>query len=345
MNIRPPGMPRAVLPILFSAFLFFSPMFPQPAFAEKRPVLSDMISYWSPQWLTNDRIIYIKWIEHKRYWYGFLADLSNSGTIHLGEDYQICSADLDGKNEKVIRAFSTRRDRKGIIGVDELLRQDDGGKTEGVLIPRMLSYNPAADLIAFSGQYNGGIIVMNGNGTDARRLDVDGYAPAISPDGKKILYHKAITTHERNEHGVSLRAHTEHSNWLVNSDGTDNRKIMDNATAAIWHPDGKRVIFYRDYDIYIFNLENNSEERLFEKMSPPIDIFPDGGKIFFGRGIYDFSSGKTVYLKNIPNSARISSDGSRVLGEPVDISAKIGVVNIDGTDLRGIFSDYAITIK
>ncbi|MDD2703620.1 MAG: hypothetical protein PHC33_06445, partial [Candidatus Omnitrophica bacterium] len=114
MKIRPPGTAKGFLLFLLFFSFVLSPMFPHPALAERKPELSDMISYWSPQWLNNERIIYIKWIEHKKYRYGFIFDISNSGTLHLGEDYQVCTADLDGGNEKVIRTFSVRRNRQKI---------------------------------------------------------------------------------------------------------------------------------------------------------------------------------------------------------------------------------------
>jgi hypothetical protein len=299
--------------------------------SEERPILADRITYWSPEWFGNDRIIYIKQIEHMKHGYGLLAEISKGATEVIGEDHQICTVGLEGKNEQVIRSFSMKY-RGGRYSWT-----DDFFKGNGYLHinNRYLSYNQKENLIAFSVDFNftNKIIVLTADGKKIWQLNVYGINPKISPDGKTILYRRGT------------EATREKSIWLVNIDGTNNRKIVDNATNGIWHPDGERIIFYREPEVFILNLKDNKEEFLRKSWAPPLDISATGTKIVLGGVICDFNTKERILVKNTPRSARISPDETKVLGEPIEIGAKIAVVNMDGTNLKKVLDDYSVVIK
>lgn len=337
----------------FFIFLIFLCIFSPLHFVvnAKNPVLTDQVTYWSPEWFGNDRIIYIKEIEHKKHSYGLLADISKGGSVLIGEDYQICTADLDGKNEQVIRTFSMKRP----LGWDaNEVWTDDFFKGKGYrrINTDYLSYNPRDNLIALTYAINEAqkIIVLTADGKKIWQIDVGGINPKISPDGKRILYHQEI---RKNIPGPYSNVSTEKSIWLVNIDGTDNRKIVDNATNGIWHPDGEKILFSRDAGIkympifneYLLNLKTQ-EITLFEVEDyMPIQWLTDGKKIFTTGGFFDIETKKHIFIKNLPNGPRISPDGERIIGDPVNIEGRVGIVNIDGTNLRKIFDNYHITIK
>ncbi|MDD5668897.1 MAG: hypothetical protein PHE58_02550, partial [Candidatus Omnitrophica bacterium] len=125
------------------------PLFPD----KNRPRLFESISYLSPKWFSNDRIIYIKWKERDSYFYGFLASLSVSNRTTLGAEYQICTSDLEGKNEKVIRNFILKHQG----GSDW---QDEFFGTEGGVVPYYLDYNQKENLIIFSAPSNSDLILL-----------------------------------------------------------------------------------------------------------------------------------------------------------------------------------------
>ncbi|MBI5430372.1 MAG: PD40 domain-containing protein [Nitrosomonadales bacterium] len=101
--------------------------------------------------------------------------------------------------------------------------------------------------------------------TASRALTRRGYmsvAPAVSPDGKKIAY-------------VSVNSDEHQSIHLMNIDGSDDRKLLDNATSSAhsisWRPDGRGFYFTRlavvrnvdlYNDIYYYDLESRRETRL-----------------------------------------------------------------------------------
>ncbi|MBI4671265.1 MAG: PD40 domain-containing protein [Chloroflexi bacterium] len=108
------------------------------------------------------------------------------------------------------------------------------------------SWSPDGQQIIFAdSQYMGGILVMDINGGNVRRLAEIGGNPVWSPDGKQIAYDKG---------GI----------WLMNSDGTNARKIFDDQTlsgtflAFTWSPDSEWIAFgsLRDHDnVQIFAID------------------------------------------------------------------------------------------
>lgn len=107
-------------------------------------------------------------------------------------------------------------------------------------------------------------------------------APAISPDGKRVVY--------------AVRNADEHpAIHLMNLDGSDDRKLFDNTTASAqsirWRPDGKGFYFTRIEmvrnanlynDIYYFDLERRKEVRLTRHLRARDPApSPDGARLVF----------------------------------------------------------------
>lgn len=100
-----------------------------------------------------------------------------------------------------------------------------------------------------------------------------GRGPALSPDGNRM----AVRMSFRNEPIPYNELH------LVNLDGTNREKITDNVSvrsnAYAWSPDGSKIAFLRDHQIWKIDLESGIEQ----KLNPTSDLIfsidgwsPDG---------------------------------------------------------------------
>jgi Tol biopolymer transport system component len=82
---------------------------------------------------------------------------------------------------------------------------------------------------------NSDIFLMNADGSGATNLthspDQQEHYPQVSPDGSKICY-----TVDAGEGQQAVR-----SLWVMNIDGSDRKKIAENAREQFWSPDGKVI--------------------------------------------------------------------------------------------------------
>jgi Tol biopolymer transport system component len=166
--------------------------------------------------------------------------------------------------------------------------------------------------IVFGSQREGDfdVYIMDSDGSNTQRLtDRVGYdgGPWLSPDGTKIVWR---AWHPESEQDKALWAGSMTGNyilstpldlWIMNSDGTDKRRITDNGAtnwAPSWHPDGKRIIFSsnmddwhadlkqfgHNFELYLINTDGSGLERL--TVNNVFDSFPmfspDGTKLVFG---------------------------------------------------------------
>jgi len=107
-------------------------------------------------------------------------------------------------------------------------------------------------------------------------------APAISPDGRQIAYF----VQNADEHPAI---------HLMNSDGSDDRKLLNNVSTSAqsisWSPDGKGIYYTRIErvrnvnlynDIYYFDLQHGKEVRLTRNLrARDAAASPDGAKLVF----------------------------------------------------------------
>ncbi len=150
----------------------------------------------------------------------------------------------------------------------------------------------------------------SGNGSDLFIMDYDGYnpkrltshkssilSPDCSPDGAQVVF-----TSDRNwDHDVYL---LNFKATRLPAEGSRITRGIHLDSSPSWSPDGSRVAFSRNGDIYVASPSGEILKRL--TTSPAIDISPtwspDGTKIAF---VSDRAGAPNIYV--------MSSDGGRAL--------------------------------
>ena len=126
--------------------------------------------------------------------------------------------------------------------------------------------------IAFVSDRSGSLDIwsMPAGSDEARQLTNDEYPdadPRFSPDGTQLLY-------------TSLRDGFPQV-WTMKRDGTQPRWITDGAQGQ-WSPDGQRIVFVREAQVYIRDLQSGDEHRItpesWQRCGVPA-FSPDGRKV------------------------------------------------------------------
>ncbi len=184
------------------------------------------------------------------------------------------------------------------VGVRAQVRQQQEKKTVMTSTIAFVStrHDPTANLFASQ------IYLMNGDGTNARRITNNKYAdnfPTLSPDGSKIVF-------DSNR----LRTEAEPINtshlFLMNTDGTE-QTLLTRGGSPTWSPDGKKIAFHAsasgtgvptkpfpgavtiDSDLFVMNVNDVLQKAALPKNitnSPEAidedpDWSPNGSKIVF----------------------------------------------------------------
>ncbi len=214
----------------------------------------------------------------------------------------------------------------------------------GVATPSAHAFSQA-DLtgkIAFASKSSGNwdIWVMAANGSWAKRLttssapDVD---PRFSPSGSKILF----STIRGGKHEIRV----------IGADGTGEKRICA-GDQADWAPNGKSIVFRRNWQIVTRNLASGAEKVI----SPPMwkhcvapAWCPDGNRIAFAARLV---AGYSIYVLNLATNKRHVVVGEHGSCEPhwspsgnkiaYQTETHIFTINPDGTSKRQVTTQAGI---
>jgi Tol biopolymer transport system component len=131
------------------------------------------------------------------------------------------------------------------------------------------------------------------------------YYPAISPDGARI----AFTRWRRPQTGDGAEI------WVMNADGSGAIRLAS-GLAPTWSPDGTRITFHRDDDIYVMDADGTGITNLTD--DPAYDgrpaWSPDGTRIAFTS---DRDGDADIYVMN-PDGSRVThvTDDPGTEGQP-----------------------------
>jgi hypothetical protein len=173
------------------------------------------------------------------------------------------------------------------------------------------TWSARGDALAFTScPYECGLYVQELSvGSVARLTAAWGLDPAWSPDGSRIAYLEF--------HGELIQGDDTpfYSLQLVNADGTEVTEIVPVTPAQMngptWSPDGTRIAFSMNSDIYVVRADGTGLTRLTTRAFADNPAWsPDGTRIAYTNFGYD--SGTAM-----PRIAAIAADG----GEPVTLIA------------------------
>jgi len=126
-------------------------------------------------------------------------------------------------------------------------------------------------VIAFTTRETGTfqIYIIDKDGSNKKQLtfgEDDLSSPKISPDSTKILYHSL------GDYGI----------YIMDTDGSDQIRIATGMYPC-WFPDGTKIAFGHNGDIYTINIDGTEERRITNHNSPDYypSVSPDGNRIAY----------------------------------------------------------------
>jgi Tol biopolymer transport system component len=163
------------------------------------------------------------------------------------------------------------------------------------------------------------------DGSDPRGL-VNGYYPALSPDGTHIAFMSQ---------NVSLNILDLNNGQTI---------LLENGTNPVWSPDGLRILFYNPPDgLYLAKTDGTGMQKI-ETGSPrvnPIGWLPDNQTIVFGAQVgdiynlyehvfktYNLQTGETKSL--FPITIKTPSGAISPDGQWIAFNARLFGANLDG---------------
>ncbi|MBN1884738.1 MAG: PD40 domain-containing protein [Candidatus Krumholzibacteriota bacterium] len=136
--------------------------------------------------------------------------------------------------------------------------------------------------------------------------------PAWSPDGSTIAYHHFGVVDVDPLDGTSRIDEDLAGLWLIDIDGGDPRRISPIGRQPAWSPDGSRIAFVHDRDLFTIAADGSDPRQLTTGggcLWP--DWSSDGSRIacsFGGIRIFDAGTGEELFRKDGPHGISWSPD-------------------------------------
>jgi Tol biopolymer transport system component len=138
--------------------------------------------------------------------------------------------------------------------------------------------NEQKALDAFKGKLNGKIVwstsrvnskhdiwIMNADGTDQKALTKDpstvDWFPRFSPDGSTVLFCRSKSGWVAEN---DAEINTKWDLWTIKADGTDEKKVAEDAVWGTWRPDGATIVFARAAKVFTKVLASGAETEIFD---------------------------------------------------------------------------------
>jgi TolB protein len=223
------------------------------------------------------------------------------------------------------------------------------------------AWSPDGSRIAFDHRgvdgTSSGIVIIDADGTDARRLTSGGtWLPRWSPDGGKIAFVTCIPNEDNGPFPMC-----DMTFRVINVDGSGEialaqTNFMGTIPPAEWSPDGKRIAFIggegSHSDLYVVNMDGSGMTRLTQlgTVRTGADWSPDGRKLAFGAAgsvyVVNADGSDLTELTRDPGSLVVRSVVYSPLGDRIAFSSSldplvsetkdkdsltIHVINADGT--------------
>jgi Tol biopolymer transport system component len=199
-------------------------------------------------------------------------------------------------------------------------------------------WSPDGNQIAFSsaretspnGSRSSEVWVMNSDGTGQKRLtDLSApcLSPAWSPDSTHIVY--------------VCDAYKNSGIYIMDSDGSNPIKISSIGNSPRWSPDGLKIVFEYNWDIYVMESDGTKQTRLtndtIENYSPRWS--PDGMRIIF-TSWRDINHEIYIMDANGNNQTRITNNPARD-GEADWIASNLPEITVNTLEATDVTVDSA----
>ncbi|MBD3393003.1 MAG: hypothetical protein GF418_12915, partial [Chitinivibrionales bacterium] len=109
------------------------------------------------------------------------------------------------------------------------------------------------------------IWIMNADGTDKKALtesdnNVDWFS-RFSPDGSRVMFCRSKMGWV-NEMDAEMFGKWDL--WIINTDGSDEKKVVEEAAWGTWRPNGEEIVFARGPKVFKKNLSSGEETEVFD---------------------------------------------------------------------------------
>ncbi|MFA5339694.1 MAG: hypothetical protein WC317_06080 [Candidatus Omnitrophota bacterium] len=261
--------------------------------------------YFTPDWLNNDEVIYIKRADYYKRSSSIFAQFDQTDEVFVKREAGVYAYNINTDKTRLIKPFE-----KEELDIEKLSSAKNGTKIALV-------------------DTRGRLYIMNKDGSDFKMIffkkdrtkHLDG-SPAlvngsykvgvhqawISPDGTKILYSigevDSLYESETWKGGTRQKLTKTYSTsqlWIINSDGTENRVLMDGAMEGAWYPDGNKFWVWLIKGGYC-QIDINGNLLGKTELGKPTAISPNGDRRWSGGwpiGIYKVVDGKEIKIKDV----------------------------------------------